>query len=46
MIDEWGFGIWFCERCGEPFVSESDIYTVRDSLSDELIEVCSRCYKK
>jgi len=39
-----GFG--FCERCGEPFVSEDDIYTVRDKISGEVIKVCRRCYKE
>ena len=39
-----GFG--FCERCGEPFVSEDDIYTVRDSVSGELIKVCRKCYRE
>jgi len=39
----WDFG--FCSRCGEPFVTENDICTVRDSVTDDIVEVCRRCYK-
>lgn len=44
MKRDLGFG--FCERCGEPFVSENDIRTVRDSVSGELIKVCEKCYRE
>mgnify|MGYP005631381027 CR=1 FL=1 len=44
MERDLGFG--FCERCGEPFVSENDIRTVRDSISGELIRVCEKCYRE
>ena len=44
MRRDLGFG--FCERCGEPFVSEDDICAVRDRISDEIVNVCRRCYKE
>ncbi|MHA1631595.1 MAG: hypothetical protein ACTSXC_02115 [Candidatus Freyarchaeota archaeon] len=44
MKRDLGFG--FCERCGKPFSTEGDIYSVRDKISDEVINVCKRCYKE
>jgi len=44
MRRDLGFG--FCERCGEPFVSEDDICAVGDRISNEVINVCRRCYKE